>query len=215
MPAPTFLWPVSGYYAVSSGFLDQRPYGQHNAIDIPAPTGTPVLASARGRVAFAGGAGDCGLAVFIDHPNGWRTHYCHHNFTRVTAGQDVAQGQRIGDVGATGAASGPHLHFNLFALAPPNVGPSAYVAWVNKWAVDPLRYLVKEPPEEDEMKLYTIKGSAPAVYITDGLYKRRASSEHSAVLSSLAKVHPVENQAVITVNDLYLSWLKPFPEGAA
>jgi len=146
---PAFLWPVPGRYGVSSGFLDQRGYGQHNAIDIPAPIGSPVLAAAHGRVAFTGAAGDCGLAVFIDHYDGWRSHYCHHNFLRVATGQAVAQGQRIGDVGATGAASGPHLHFNLFALAPPNVGPWAYVAWVGKYAVDPLRYLTKEDPMPD------------------------------------------------------------------
>ena len=94
---PAFVWPTV-QRAVSSGFTDRRRYGQHNAIDIPAPIGAPVFAIATGTVAFAGLAGSCGKAVFINHPDGWRSHYCHQSVLRVTAGRLVSQGQRIGDV---------------------------------------------------------------------------------------------------------------------
>jgi len=137
-----FLWPVPGHYAVSSGFNDVRGYGPHSAIDIPAPTGTPIVSVAAGRVAFAGRAGDCGLAVFSDHAGGWRSHYCHLSQLFVLAGEPVVLGQRIGDVGVSGVADGPHLHINLFASTA--LPGSRYVAWVNKYAVDPLLYLVKE-----------------------------------------------------------------------
>jgi len=208
--SPDFLWPVPGHYAVSSGFLDQRGYGQHNAIDIPAPIGTAAVAAARGHVAFAGAAGDCGLAVFIDHPDGWRTHYCHHNFLRVTSGQDVAQGQRIADVGATGAALGPHLHFNLFALAPPNVGPSAYVAWVGKYAVDPLRYLGKEDPDVKYWLIQSLTGDKVSVYVTDGIHKRRANMM-VGTLAALGALHNPDQAQRIA--ERFIDWLLPFPKG--
>ena len=142
MTTPTFLWPVPGHYTLSGRFNDSRSYGYHNAIDIPAPTGDAADAVAAGRAAFAGRAGDCGLAVFIDHAGGWRSHYCHLSQLRVLAGEAVAQGQRIGDVGVSGVADGPHLHINL--IAPTALPGSRYVAWVNKYAVDPLLYLLKE-----------------------------------------------------------------------
>lgn len=151
MITPTFLWPVPVYYAVSSGFNAARDYGYHNAIDIPAPISTPIVAVAAGRVAFAGTAGDCGMAVFIDHDGGWRSHYCHLNMWRVTAGQLVFQGQHIGDVGVSGAVLGAHLHLNLFS--PTALPGSRYVAWVGKWAVDPVQYL-RQQREIDMFLLY-------------------------------------------------------------
>lgn len=86
----------------------------HNGLDYGAPTGTAVLATASGEVLLAGwcgrGPGNC---VVIDHGGGWRSHYFHLSRWRVRAGQRVAQGDRIGDVGSTGASTGPHLHFEL------------------------------------------------------------------------------------------------------
>lgn len=145
---PVFTWPTTQRY-VSSGFLDSRSYGQHNAIDIPAPTGSPVEALAAGVVIFAGEAGAAGQAVFIDHPGGWRSHYCHLSRIRWNVREYVSQGWLIGDVGSTGVSTGPHLHLNLFAPTKPASGPSAYVDWVGKWAVDPLDYLTEEAPMPD------------------------------------------------------------------
>lgn len=140
---PTFVWPTDSR-VVSSGFTDPRSYGQHNAIDIVAPLGAPVRAIAAGRIIFAGSAGSCGLGVFVDHAEGWRSHYCHLDTIRVAVGDQVDQGQRIGDIGSTGVSTGPHLHLNLFSPTKPATGLSAWVAWVGKWAVDPLDYLTEE-----------------------------------------------------------------------
>lgn len=142
----SFLWPVPGHYAVSSGFDDPRGYGPHNAIDIPAPSGAPIIAIADGKVAYAGMAGDCGLALQVEHAGGWRSHYCHLSLSLALTGEIVDSGEQIGKVGNTGASLGPHLHINLFS--PSKLPGSRYVAWVRKYAVDPLLYLLKEADME-------------------------------------------------------------------
>lgn len=84
----------------------------HNGIDMAAPTGTPIHAAGPGRVSFAGwsvfGGGN---ETHIDHPNGLQTWYAHQNGFNVGTGATVNQGQTIGTVGATGLATGPHLHY--------------------------------------------------------------------------------------------------------
>lgn len=88
--------------------------GYHLAIDIGAPSGTEVRAAERGLVAYAGrGIRGYGNMVILVHPNGWVTAYAHHLRNLVVAGQTVARGDPIGQVGQTGFAQGPHLHFIL------------------------------------------------------------------------------------------------------
>jgi murein DD-endopeptidase MepM/ murein hydrolase activator NlpD len=92
------------------------PRGQrfHSGIDYPAARGTPVTASAPGKVAFAGWSpGGWGYLVTIDHGGGVRTLYAHLSRVGVRVGQRVATGRRIGRVGASGHATGPHLHFEV------------------------------------------------------------------------------------------------------
>jgi murein DD-endopeptidase MepM/ murein hydrolase activator NlpD len=88
-------------------------YRPHLGIDYGAPTGTPVQAIAEGRVVAAGYRGEAGKTVQIRHTNGYETYYCHLSRILVRVGQHVAQGERIGLVGATGLATGPHLDFRL------------------------------------------------------------------------------------------------------
>jgi murein DD-endopeptidase MepM/ murein hydrolase activator NlpD len=85
----------------------------HTGIDYGAPTGTPIKASGNGHVQFAGRKGGYGNAVVIDHGNGITTLYGHMSrFSKsARSGRRVAQGDVIGYVGATGAATGPHLHY--------------------------------------------------------------------------------------------------------
>jgi peptidoglycan hydrolase-like protein with peptidoglycan-binding domain len=86
----------------------------HSGIDIPAPYGTPVGAARAGRVAYAGPrAGGWGTEVTIAHGDGVRTIYAHLSSVAVTVGDRVEQGATIGLVGATGLATGPHLHFEV------------------------------------------------------------------------------------------------------
>jgi murein DD-endopeptidase MepM/ murein hydrolase activator NlpD len=85
----------------------------HNGLDLAAPAGTPILASADGTVVTAGWC-NCGLGYYveIDHGNGVHTLYGHQRQQpSVAAGQQVRQGQQIGVVGSTGISTGPHVHF--------------------------------------------------------------------------------------------------------
>jgi peptidoglycan hydrolase-like protein with peptidoglycan-binding domain len=104
-------WPISG--PVGDGF---GPRGDrfHAGIDILAGTGTPVGAAAPGRVTFAGfAAGGWGNLVVVLHDDGVRTLYAHLSKVSVHRGELVATATRVGLVGATGDATGPHLHFEV------------------------------------------------------------------------------------------------------
>ncbi len=91
----------------------------HQGIDFAAATGTPVIASATGRVAQAGWGGGYGNLIVIDHGKGMRTRYAHLHRMNVKAGQQVTQGQVIGQVGTTGMSTGPHLHYEVWQNGKP------------------------------------------------------------------------------------------------
>jgi murein DD-endopeptidase MepM/ murein hydrolase activator NlpD len=103
-------WPLMG--PVESRF---GPRGNrfHAGLDLAAVTGTPVTAAAPGRVAWAGRRDGWGLLVVVAHAHGVRTFYAHLEQIDVRLGEAVATGQRVGLVGATGDATGPHLHFEV------------------------------------------------------------------------------------------------------
>ncbi|WP_028059936.1 peptidoglycan DD-metalloendopeptidase family protein [Candidatus Solirubrobacter pratensis] len=90
-----------------------RGAGWHAGIDFPAATGTPVSAAASGRVVFSGYDDGYGLTVVLDHGDGVRTRYAHLSVAAVAPGAAVAAGRLVGRVGATGHATGPHLHFEV------------------------------------------------------------------------------------------------------
>ncbi len=83
----------------------------HAGVDLAAPTGTPVLAIAPGRVVDVGPRGSYGLLIELEHAQGWRTRYAHLSGADVSEGQWVVRGQALGKVGQSGRATGPHLHF--------------------------------------------------------------------------------------------------------
>ena len=88
----------------------------HGGTDFAAPDGTPVYASGNGKVIVAGCChGDAGTMIAIQHDNGWVTHYFHLSriVPGMTPGVRVVQGERIADVGHTGGATGPHLHYEV------------------------------------------------------------------------------------------------------
>jgi len=95
----------------------------HNAIDIGMPSGTPILAALSGTVMGTGntdaiaGCYSFGKWLVIKHPNGLATLYSHLSTIGVSAGQAVSTGQQIGLSGMTGYATGPHLHFGVYASA--------------------------------------------------------------------------------------------------
>lgn len=112
-----FMWPVPGYYKITSGFNDTQDRAHvHGAIDIAgrgvygacivsAGAGTVILANTDGR------GGGYGNYVVVDHGNGISTLYGHMSSVAVSTGQKVTAGQPLGNVGNTGFSTGPHLHF--------------------------------------------------------------------------------------------------------
>lgn len=91
----------------------QQTWKQHNGVDYGAPTGTPVRTVGDGVVEFAGWRNGYGNVVIVKHSNERSTVYAHLSRIDVKTNQHVDQGARIGAVGATGWATGPHLHFEL------------------------------------------------------------------------------------------------------
>ena len=86
----------------------------HRGVDYAARTGTPIMAAGDARVSFVGWQNGYGRTVILDHGNGITTLYAHMSrFAGFRVGQRVSQGQTIGYVGATGLASGPHLHYEF------------------------------------------------------------------------------------------------------
>lgn len=109
---------LTGYFEspMHSGRVTQGLHG-HNGIDVGAPNGTPVYASAAGTVIVAknngGYNGGYGNYIVITHDNGTQTLYAHLSAVDVSVGSSVAQGDQIGAVGNTGRSTGNHLHFEV------------------------------------------------------------------------------------------------------
>jgi murein DD-endopeptidase MepM/ murein hydrolase activator NlpD len=103
--------PLSGVWG-SQRILNGEPRAPHYGVDVAAPAGTPVTAAAAGQVTLAQELFLTGNTVVIDHGYGLSTTYAHMATLAVHPGQHVAQGQEIGTVGATGRATGPHLHWS-------------------------------------------------------------------------------------------------------
>jgi murein DD-endopeptidase MepM/ murein hydrolase activator NlpD len=114
-----FLRSPLKFSRISSGFSRARFHPilnitrPHYGVDYAAPTGTPVLAAGGGVVVSTGWLGHYGKAVRLRHPNGFETLYGHLSRVDVRPGQRVEQAQRIGTVGMTGLATGPHLDYRM------------------------------------------------------------------------------------------------------
>ena len=115
--AQGFIWPVQG--RISGRFGNQRVYNgtpksAHSGMDIAAPTGTPIKAPADGVVTFADpGLYLTGGTVVLDHGHGISSNFLHLSRIDAKVGDMVKQGDIIGAVGATGRATGPHLHWGM------------------------------------------------------------------------------------------------------
>jgi len=97
------LHPVSGKWA------------GHQGIDYPAPKGTPIRATAQGKISFIGVQNGYGKVIFIEHDDVYSTVYAHQSRFKkgLRKGVNIEKGQIIGYVGSTGISSGPHLHYEL------------------------------------------------------------------------------------------------------
>ena len=106
-----FAWPVVGKVSSRFGWRGRKP---HEGIDIPAKKGRAIRAAEAGRVIHSGGGlGAYGKVVIIKHAGRYSTVYAHNRKNRVKKGQFVEKGQVIAEVGTSGNASGPHLHFEV------------------------------------------------------------------------------------------------------
>lgn len=115
--------PVHG--TITSRF-GRRSGGTHTGLDIANSKGTPIKAAATGTVIYTGYKGSYGNLIVIDHNNGIHTYYAACSKLHVEIGQEVKQGDIIAEVGATGNATGPHLHFELRINGNP-LNPSLYL----------------------------------------------------------------------------------------
>jgi len=122
----------------------------HNGIDLARPLGTPVLAAAGGTVTMAGKASDGAVVVKIRHDNGYTTLYGHLDPSlAVSVGQKVTAGQTLGNVGMTGATTGPHLHFGLYDVSGAAVDPAAALSTGRM--PDPASLMAPSPTDPNQL----------------------------------------------------------------
>lgn len=110
------LWPVVGRVSSEFGSRKHPITGckdYHEGIDIAAAYGTPIIASADGVVTFSGYKSGYGYMVSVSHKYGFGTLYAHCSRLRVKLGQEVKRGDVVADVGQSGSATGPHVHYEV------------------------------------------------------------------------------------------------------
>jgi len=123
-------WPVTGRLEGGYGRRNDPFSGEgamHTGVDISAPRGTPVRATADGVVIHASWNGGYGKCVIIDHGHGYQTWYGHLSRMDVIEGQEIRQGEVLGAVGTTGHSTGPHLHYEVRVGSAP-VNPYRFLA---------------------------------------------------------------------------------------
>jgi murein DD-endopeptidase MepM/ murein hydrolase activator NlpD len=124
----SWAWPVVG----GGNYISQYFHYGHYGVDIAADYGTPIVAPVSAHVIFAGWKSNGGgYQVWLQLGNGLYTAQYHMSAVTVSAGMDVAKGQRVGRIGMTGWASGPHCHFEVWVGYPWESG---------SYRVNPLRY---------------------------------------------------------------------------
>lgn len=117
--------PLSSPFGLRRFFNDQE-RNPHSGLDFAVPAGTPVKAPAAGRVILVGDYFFNGKTVFVDHGQGLISMFCHLSRIDVTVGQELPRGGVLGRVGATGRATGPHLHWNV-SLNDARVDPAIFI----------------------------------------------------------------------------------------
>lgn len=125
-PSPVPSGRPVAHAVVTAEFGVARGGSFHQGIDLAVPKGSPVWATADGEVVFAGRDGRYGRTVVIDHGGGYRTRYAHLKKIETERGKQVRRGDVVGRVGASGRASGPHLHYEVIRNGVP-LDPRPYL----------------------------------------------------------------------------------------
>jgi murein DD-endopeptidase MepM/ murein hydrolase activator NlpD len=118
-------WFTSGFARIRLHPIYNEPR-PHPGIDVSAPMGTPILAPARGRVSDVRTIAGYGRTVTIEHGNGIQTFFAHCSKTVVRVGQQIERGDQVAEVGKTGIATGPHLHYEVLVNGKP-VNPQSFI----------------------------------------------------------------------------------------
>ncbi len=123
------IWPARG--RITSGYgMRTTPYGSgyqfHTGVDIIGSRGSPIWATADGKVTFSGYRGSLGNLLIIDHGHGYETYYAHLSEFAVNKGDEVERGETIGYMGASGRTTGVHLHYEVHNEGSP-VNPERYL----------------------------------------------------------------------------------------
>lgn len=124
-------WPVPGYNRISSPFGNRihpifKTKKMHTGVDIPAPSGVPLVSADDGTVIHSGGMGGYGNTIMVDHGGGVVTLYAHNSTLIAKKGQKVKKGDLIAKIGSTGYSTGPHSHFEV-RLNGKYVDPTPYI----------------------------------------------------------------------------------------
>ena len=107
-------------------FFNGQERNPHSGLDFAVPSGTPIKAPAAGVVVLVGDYFFNGKTVFVDHGQGFISMFCHMSAVDVKVGDEVPRGGVVGKVGATGRATGPHLHWNI-SLNDARVDPAIFI----------------------------------------------------------------------------------------
>jgi len=121
------IWPTLGYVSSGFGYRSYPDTGFHSGLDIVNDYGAPIVATAAGVVIEAGWYYGYGYRVIIDHGNGLQSMYAHASRLLVETGQVVKKGQQIAEVGESGFATGPHVHYQLMLWGKP-IDPTPYLS---------------------------------------------------------------------------------------
>lgn len=169
---------VSSHFTRSRFHPVLKIYRPHLGTDYAAPAGTPVQSIADGRVTWSGYKGGGGISVEIAHARGYQSYYLHLSRALVRRGQSVRQGQKIGLVGATGLATGPHLDFrlrrnggfvNFERLKLPPAQPVDKKHWA-AFAAERERWMALLPPDRPALNVASAAEKAEGAGATAGTH---------------------------------------------
>ncbi|MFN3357346.1 MAG: peptidoglycan DD-metalloendopeptidase family protein [Pseudomonas sp.] len=117
--------PLSSKFGVRR-FFNGEERNPHSGLDFAVPAGTPIKTPANGKVILVGNYFFNGNTVFVDHGQGFISMFCHMSKIDVKVGQQLVRGAVVGKVGATGRATGPHMHWNV-SLNDARVDPAIFI----------------------------------------------------------------------------------------